>query len=203
MNELYHHGIKGMKWGVRRYQNPDGSLTAAGKRKYRKAVTRYVNAEKQARTIDERMKAYSKLEDSFRKHAVSCKEAVDKHWSAMERMHEYQKPYLDEWGRLNDAYKSKHKSIYTEDDIPDKDREAIQRQAAKNVGYDEKEYKRLRADFEKARDNAERECKKVADSILEKYGDTPVLNEGYMNEQKTRDIVSDVLYRLNWQDHRK
>ena len=33
MNELYHHGIKGMHWGVRRFQNPDGTLTAAGKRR--------------------------------------------------------------------------------------------------------------------------------------------------------------------------
>lgn len=33
-SELYHHGIKGMKWGVRRYQNSDGSLTAAGKKRY-------------------------------------------------------------------------------------------------------------------------------------------------------------------------
>ena len=29
--ELYHHGIKGQKWGVRRFQNPDGSYTSAGK----------------------------------------------------------------------------------------------------------------------------------------------------------------------------
>lgn len=33
-NELYHHGIKGQKWGVRRYQNEDGSLTAKGIKRY-------------------------------------------------------------------------------------------------------------------------------------------------------------------------
>lgn len=33
-NELQHFGIKGMKWGVRRYQNKDGSLTPAGKKRY-------------------------------------------------------------------------------------------------------------------------------------------------------------------------
>lgn len=34
--ELYHHGIKGQKWGVRRYQNSDGSLTDAGKKRLNK-----------------------------------------------------------------------------------------------------------------------------------------------------------------------
>lgn len=33
---LIHHGVKGQKWGVRRYQNSDGSLTAAGKRRVKR-----------------------------------------------------------------------------------------------------------------------------------------------------------------------
>ena len=36
---LIHHGIKGQKWGVRRYENPDGSLTPAGKKRYDKYHT--------------------------------------------------------------------------------------------------------------------------------------------------------------------
>lgn len=35
-NYLYHHGILGQKWGVRRYRKKDGTLTSAGKRRYQK-----------------------------------------------------------------------------------------------------------------------------------------------------------------------
>lgn len=35
---IAHHGIKGQKWGIRRYQNPDGSLTEAGKKRYQSTL---------------------------------------------------------------------------------------------------------------------------------------------------------------------
>ncbi len=45
-DELIHHGVKGMKWGVRRYQNEDGTLTEKGKKHYQIAKS---NADKAAK----------------------------------------------------------------------------------------------------------------------------------------------------------
>lgn len=50
--ELYHHGVKGMRWGVRRYQNKDGTLTPEGQKARQKlsdAETSYNNARRASR----------------------------------------------------------------------------------------------------------------------------------------------------------
>lgn len=46
--ELYHHGTRGMKWGLRLYQNPDGTLTALGRLRYRKSDGTLTRAGKRA-----------------------------------------------------------------------------------------------------------------------------------------------------------
>lgn len=49
--ELRHHGIKGQRWGVRRYQNADGSLTAAGQKRYDRDVAENNMKKKENRAV--------------------------------------------------------------------------------------------------------------------------------------------------------
>lgn len=75
-NELQHWGIKGMKWGVRRYQNKDGTLTAAGKKRY-KAEMDKLKAEEV--TLKNRAATNAKLAklDTKRKSIDALKKSAD------------------------------------------------------------------------------------------------------------------------------
>ena len=60
---LKHHGIQGQKWGVRRYQNADGTRTAAGKKRYN---TRYVEADGKRLTKRGKRKLFAEADKNLR-----------------------------------------------------------------------------------------------------------------------------------------
>ena len=64
--ELYHYGVKGMRWGVRRYQNQDGSLTNAGKKRY-KATKGDFEKQFLGRDGDKAEKMYNDVVDTYRR----------------------------------------------------------------------------------------------------------------------------------------
>lgn len=74
--ELYHHGVKGQRWGVRRYQNKDGSLTSYGKNRYAKELAKLEAEKERVRQQEQTAKKMKKLDD-MRKDIDERKKALN------------------------------------------------------------------------------------------------------------------------------
>lgn len=82
-DSLMHHGIKGMHWGIRRYQNADGSLTSQGKKRYSlNPIKRHFQKKEDARKAAEQAKIDA-MSPSERKHYFAQKKIDDQRISYM------------------------------------------------------------------------------------------------------------------------
>ena len=100
INELYHHGIKGMKWGVRRYQNPDGSLTSAGRKRAEKDAKRIANIQSK---YNDRAISQEKVKKAINKAKTRWKNTVLSDMTIEESVYNGRKYTAVLMGRVGDS----------------------------------------------------------------------------------------------------
>lgn len=133
-NDIYHHGVKGQKWGVRRYQNKDGTLTSAGKarRGQKKSnaelFDRLKDDKDDSKWVDLYWDITSKSGNWIKRHPVSKEfKKTLKEWSAESRQIE------DKYKHLNRIQKKKAEQNYL------KYRDKFAGVALKDLGYEDTE----------------------------------------------------------------
>jgi hypothetical protein len=128
-NERYlvHHGILGQKWGVRRYQNYDGSLTPAGKARYDTSYGRGKDYKAKKKSLKEEyrrrnnkiIEKYGKAEDDYENDRIDYNtlQKADRQAHADEKASKAQ--YKTGVKALNKDYKSKFKNNYKQTGFKD------------------------------------------------------------------------------------
>ena len=116
-NELQHHGVPGQRWGFRRYQNKDGSLTPAGRRRAEKLKSQYLSVtgkQLKGRALATKSKKTQEVKKEEKIKEISKKKNIkemsdDELKSITERM-TLEKNYIDAKTSLKTVRNSRHVS---------------------------------------------------------------------------------------------
>lgn len=194
---LCHHGVKGMKWGVRRYQNKDGTLTDIGKKRLVSRVQRadeINNSRKVNRLINKAFADYKKTSKSYQTALASRNNLAKMDREINEQSHKYAEKMVGK----------KYKDI----------RDPMEQ--LKYIGAGQAEMRRLAADKEFAKVAAEynkkystayKEIDRVVKEYLGTYGDQPLkgvnsisvdLKSGNVRQQTAAERMAIEVMRDAW-----
>lgn len=217
--ELYHWGIKGMKWGVRRYQNKDGSLTNAGKRRLAKSIKKAAKDTSYAARSQLRKDIAEDLSTSYktqmRKHIDNIKtkkkiyDELDKvendYWDSgaadkdtavaykdtIDWFKKHDKTYLDEIVKLNGG-KTANLDMYHDFRKTFEGYQDLAWQKGEKKFYKDKGID-PNAVY-KARDDYVKACSDAANDILGEYGRTIITSQWIGQTNNTvQNLVSEAL----------
>lgn len=216
-NYLVHHGILGQKWGVRRYQNYDGSLTDKGRKRLYKTIKKDFKRENRNRKhgvfydssiYDEsrinytktakRGSIYEKIHNELSKDREEYKKALEPYKefnSNKELVKEYQKKaarkFWEESGKDHGWTLENAEYWYTEDDGDQGENSSFQLYCKDKGLNADKVYK----DAYNAEHKYLDQCKKVVDTYLQEYSNKPLKNE-YGQDSTVSKVVSETMLEL-------
>lgn len=118
MSELYHYGIKGQRWGIRRFQNEDGTLTAEGKKRYGLEGLDSKNKDFDSRSA---VKAYKKEAKQRYSKIRRTKDDMDTYLLSQDRMNHdiieanKNKEFVSDWKKAAKRFYNAHSGKTNED----------------------------------------------------------------------------------------
>lgn len=192
---LAHHGIKGQKWGIRRFQNPDGSYTPLGQQRYSKNVYKklksgYANdfndvkkdllSNKITDSVKEKAKKITELEKNREQYYKDSKEfeESDEYWDAYKKAIDDAKEDIKRTPKLGEVY-----DVEELGDIYFYEHYKYQDDAYKNWAANNKSAAEWEKAWEKAYNDTHSEAVKITNKIIsDKYFNKKVREPGYSSD---------------------
>lgn len=162
--ELKHHGVLGMKWGRRRYQNKDGSLTEAGKK-------RVAKLDKERRELTGRTTPFAKKVTSGEKKSAS--EMTDSELKKAIERYKNEKNYADAKKAAEDANRDKNATRPKINGKPKKVKDMTEQELQEHIAR-----MKLEKEYTDGLKDARSKGNKFVSNCVEKIGENAIVNIG-------------------------